>query len=233
MPSFLTWNIWGKKLSIDRFNEIIRSIIEQDPDFFALQEVPLEILKDFKIKNYFMIGYPFTNSYNTIIFSKHACITWTRYQLPNTKMGRNLLVGDFILPNCILSVGTFHLESEFKKGSDELKIMQLKYIFSIVQQLTVLMGDTNILSKEPIDGISTEVTDIFESIGSPKELEDTYSGITNTNISNRLYNSRLDRIYSIQRPRIISKFKLIGSLPTYDQKHLSDHYAVYSELSLP
>ena len=96
------------------------------------------------------------------------------------------------------------------------------------------MGDTNILSKEPIDDISLmKVTDIFESIGSPKDLEDTYSGITNTNICNKLYNSRLDRIYSIQRPRIISKFKLIGSLPTYDKNHLSDHYAVYSELSLP
>lgn len=232
MPSFLTWNIWGKKLSRERFDEIIKVIIEQNPDFFALQEVPLEILLNFKVKNYYMIGYPFKNSYDTVIFSKHACITWTRYPLPNTRMGRNLLVGDFILPNCIISVATFHLESEFKKGSDKLKIMQLKYMFSIVQELTILMGDTNIVSKEPIDDISMKATDIFESIGSPKELEDTYSGITNTNICNKLYNSRLDRIYSKVPPKLISKFKLVGSLPIYDGKHLSDHYGIIAELLL-
>ena len=233
MPSFLTWNIWGKNLSRVRFNEIIKVIIEQTPDFFALQEVPLEILEDLKIKNYFMIGYPFKNSYDVVLFSKHACISWTRYPLPNTKTGRNVLVGDFILPNCIMSVATFHLESEFKKGSDKLKIMQLNYIFSIVQDITILMGDTNILSKEPIDDISLmKVTDIFESIGSPKDLEDTYSGITNTNICNKLYNSRLDRVYSKVPPKLISKFKLVGSLPIYNEKHLSDHYGILVELLL-
>ena len=150
---FLTWNIHFKDLTPERINRIISLISNKDIDIICLQEVPISIIDEFYIPNYFSIGISFQYSYNTIILSRYPCIRYDRFPLPKTSMGRNLMLTNIILPSGkIIFVGTFHLDSVFNGTSSEsLKKNQLRYIKSIIPPNTILMGDTNLVHNDTLD----------------------------------------------------------------------------------
>ena len=91
--------------------------------------------------------------YDTLILSKFPPIQWDRYNLPKTKMGRNLLLTTLQTSTRQITVGTFHLESVFNKRNntaEELKESQLKYIYAISPMNSILMGDTNMSLPLPL-----------------------------------------------------------------------------------
>lgn len=235
--SLITWNIWFDQLERSRrTQEILNECIQINPDFILFQEaIPetVELIERYR-KEYILIGNPLTQSYDTLILSKYPCLNWYRYALPNTTMGRNLLIGEFSKDGIRFQIGTFHLESVFPKA--KLKLDQLNYISAITQENAILLGDTNLINETDSTN-EIPLYDIFESIDRPLAFQYTYSGKTNSNIKNRKYNSRLDRIYT-KIPPTVKRFELIGTKPTvYSNKlnqyiHPSDHYGLHTILRL-
>lgn len=236
--SFLTWNIWFETFFLEeRTKKIMFNIQQKNIDFVALQEVTeqsLDVIKKYK-KDYYLIGDPITFSYDTIILSKYKPIKWERINFPNSVMGRNLLIADF--PNNI-SVGTFHLESIFTKDSYTEKLAQLDYISKVCskKENVVFMGDTNFTIKNREIELTEPFADAFEMASSPYGYEITYSGKYNSNIKNKYFNSRLDRIYCNKEKWGIKEFRLFGTHRTVFTGDMSinpsDHYGVYSTLYL-
>jgi endonuclease/exonuclease/phosphatase family metal-dependent hydrolase len=166
----MTWNIWFDKTNrSQRIEILLNEVRSYDPDIVALQEVVPESMEIIIAKmhpTYYIIGVNpngFPAGYDTLILSKFPPIQWDRYNLPNTKMGRNLLLTTLQTPSRQITVGTFHLESVFFpkiKTAEELKESQLKYIYAISPMNSILMGDTNlVINNEPY---------LFTSFESPK-----------------------------------------------------------------
>ena len=166
----MTWNIWFDKKNRPQRTEILLDEVRSyNPDIVALQEVVQESMEIIIAKmhpTYYIIGVNpngFPAEYDTLILSKFPPIQWDRYNLPNTKMGRNLLLTTLQTPSQQITVGTFHLESVFFpkiKAAEELKESQLKYIYAISPMNSILMGDTNlVINNEPY---------LFTSFESPK-----------------------------------------------------------------
>lgn len=220
MVSFLTWNIWfSDKQKNERTFQIMEQCHNLQVDIIAFQEVTEESLKIIQKnkKNYHLFGAPLSYGYDTVILSRFPALNWSRYQLPHTQMGRNMLLVE--LTNNLF-VGTFHLESIFSHNSEKIKSDQLNYIEAITPINTILMGDTN-LKTEPV----TNMQDIFIHIGSPLAYEYTYSG-ENVNVRNKRLNSRLDRIYQ-KKENKVEEFFLIK-----DRPHPSDHFGVFCRLKI-
>ncbi len=250
----LTWNIWfDENYRQKRTESILEESFIYQPDFIAFQEVVPETSRIILNKKgeYNVIGYPLTQNYDTLILSKYQCVGWNRYVLPNSEMGRNLLIGDFNILDENISIGTFHLESVFNKRNN-IKINQLQYIAEITPEKCILMGDTN-FTEDTQDVLhmnhhqEKRIIDIYEKIGEPLAYKNTYSGILNTNVRNKRYNSRLDRIYlkNAYNNSKINSFFLTGIEPNIailDPKsintalnnfiHPSDHFGVFTSISL-
>jgi endonuclease/exonuclease/phosphatase family metal-dependent hydrolase len=148
---------FDKKNRAQRAEILLNEVRSKDPDIVALQEVVPESLEIIIAKmqpTYYIIGINpsgFPAGYDTIILSKFPPIQWDRYYLPNTKMGRNLLLVTLQMPTRQITVGTFHLESVFfprVKEVEELKESQLKYIYAISPINSILMGDTNLVEDQ-------------------------------------------------------------------------------------
>lgn len=147
----LTLNINFKDLNPARIQKIIALIQEHNPDIIFLQEIPNQNVREFlKMEQYpFHFGTVFTHPYDTLILSRFPCIRYDRFPLLETKMGRNLLLAQIILPSAqTLFVGTFHCDSVFgKTGSEQetLKQNQLSFMGSILKEkLFIIAGDTNL-----------------------------------------------------------------------------------------
>lgn len=244
----LTWNIWfDNKAFNKRIRNIVEKINELRPEFIAFQEVTYksEIIIKKYIKNYHIIG-NLSSNYDTIILSRYIPISWDRFLLKNTRMGRNILISVFhILKNDKIipfSFLTFHLESFFSKKSDILKILQLKNIFDIINcdDNIILLGDTNIIKDNITEYIHSNFSDAFEEYLKidANISKNTYSGSTNSNIKNKKLNSRLDRLFFNNKKLSISEYKLIGTDKTvYDDEkdeyiHPSDHYGIFCKFSI-
>lgn len=228
--SLLTWNIWFDEHQREhRTKELYKEIQQHKPDIVALQEVTptsMDVLTSL-VKEYHIVGAPIRQSYDTLILTKFPVLNWQRYQLPETKMGRNLLLAELIISDKTYHFGTFHLESLFRSKQDEqVKLSQLEYIEVITPPNTILMGDTNFKNTTDISSKSN-LQDIYELIDMPKAYEYTYCGKTNKNIRNKRLNSRLDRIYLKSKERITS-FYLMGM-----ETQPSDHYGVFASLKYP
>lgn len=152
----MTWNIWfDKKDRKERTEILLNEIKTYDPDIIGLQEVVEETMQIILAKmrpTYYIIGKIAPEiGYDTLILSKFPPIQWNRYNLPKTKMGRNLLLTILQTPTKQIAVGTFHLESVFNRRNntaEELKKSQLKYIYAISPINSILLGDTNLLEDE-------------------------------------------------------------------------------------
>ena len=173
----MTWNIWFDKTNRPQRTEILLNEVRSyDPDIVALQEVVQESMEIIIAKmhpTYYIIGVNpngFSTGYDTLILSKFPPIQWDRYNLPNTKMGRNLLLTTLQTPSRQITVGTFHLESVFLpkiKAAEELKESQLKYIYAISPMNSILMGDTNMPFSQRGKGIPPN----DEPISSPNMID--------------------------------------------------------------
>jgi len=151
----MTWNMWFDKTNRQQRTEtLLNEVRSYDPDIVALQEVVEESLQIIIAKmtpTYYIIGmnahWHSPSHYDTLILSKFPPIQWDRYNLPKTKMGRNLLLTTLQTSTRQITIGTFHLESVFNKRNntaEELKESQLKYIYAISPMNSILMGDTNL-----------------------------------------------------------------------------------------
>jgi endonuclease/exonuclease/phosphatase family metal-dependent hydrolase len=160
----LTLNIDFKGLTPARIQEIIALIHHHNPDVIFLQEVPREMVEHFlKMEQYLHhFGATFQHPYDTLILSRFPCIRYDRIPLPETNMGRNLLLAQIVLQSGqMMFVGTFHCDSVFGKiGSEQeiLKLDQLRFIGSILEDKTyVIAGDTNLT-----DNGKTTITNLNE-----------------------------------------------------------------------
>ena len=147
---FFTLNINFKDLTPERIRKLIALIHHHNPDVILLQEVPREMVEHFlKLDEYpHHFGATFQHPYDTLILSRFPCIRYDRIPLPETTMGRNLLLAQIVLPSeQTIFVGTFHLESVFSPPQSELlKIDQLRVIASILEgKRFIIAGDTNFL----------------------------------------------------------------------------------------
>ena len=217
--SLLTWNIWfDDKDIIQRTLQLITQIKSLSPDIVALQEVTVPVLLILKKKlPYNFAGFPLNQAYDTLILSKHPITNWERYELPQTHMGRNLLLVT-IKKEKTVQIGTFHLESVFDKTAP-IKEQQLKYIEEITSPNTILMGDTNLTKQNP----KTTMKDIFQLIDEPQAYKFTYDGKTNPYIKSSKQ-SRLDRIYVKHDVKVLQFFLTGTQIPA------SDHYGVFTKI---
>jgi endonuclease/exonuclease/phosphatase family metal-dependent hydrolase len=147
----LTLNIDFKGLTSERIQEIIALIQKHNPVIVFLQEVPREMVEHFlQMEQYqFHLGTKFQHPYDTLILSRFPYIRYDRIPLPETNMGRNLLLAQIVLPSGqTIFVGTFHCDSVFGKigsGQETLKLDQLSFIGSILEDKPyVIAGDTNL-----------------------------------------------------------------------------------------
>jgi len=265
--SLLTWNIWFDEVERENRTRKIMEICQcLDPDFIAFQEVTGEAMKCInKYKGqYKLIDDKLKQRYDTIILSKHNCVYRERIPLPRSEMGRNLLRGYFYLESGVdgnggsvrreINVGTFHLESVFKKNEIKLKEDQMKFIYDNSPSSCILMGDTNFGNNERLGelagavggvgavagaGGDSRLVDIFERIGEPIAYKNTYTGKTNPFVNRRL-NSRLDRIYTKNMNYRVKSFQLVGNEMEHFFYHEgvneyappSDHYGVYCTIKI-
>lgn len=156
----LTLNINFKGLTQLRIEKIIELILQNEPTIVFLQEVPQQMVNKFQIHEYpYRFGDEFHHQYNTLILSQYPCLRYDRVPLPNTSMGRNLLLAQIVLPSGkLVNVGTFHMESIFiSHQSEVLKMEQLCFIHSIIPQNFpfIIAGDTNLLDNQN-SGIGNE-----------------------------------------------------------------------------
>lgn len=209
----LTLNIDFKGLTHARIQKIIALIQEHNPDIVFLQEVPNQMVGDFlKMEQYpHHFGTNFIHPYDTIILSKYPCIRYDRFPLSETKMGRNLLLAQIVLPSAQkLFVGTFHMESIFGGiGSEQetIKLDQLSLIGSILKDKTyIIAGDTNLTD----DGKTTIAAANLNEQDSPPTFK----------------KNRFDRVFT-NLPVENSPAQLIG-----DATH-SDHRGLVISVNLP
>jgi len=149
----LTLNVNFKDLTPARIEKIIALIQKNNPDIIFLQEVPIQNVSAFNIPDYpYNFGTVFTHQYDVLILSKYPCIRYDRFPLPETRMGRNLLLAQIILPSGkLINVGTFHMDSIFcPPESEVLKMNQLRFMINILNQNPysipfIIAGDTNLL----------------------------------------------------------------------------------------
>jgi endonuclease/exonuclease/phosphatase family metal-dependent hydrolase len=149
----LTLNINFKGLIPERIQKIIALILQHEPTIIFLQEIPHQMIDKFQIPNYpYRFGEEFQHQYNTLILSRYQCLRYDRIPLPNTSMGRNLLLAQIVLPSGKrMNVGTFHMESVFNLPESEvLKMNQLRFIHSIIPRTIpfIIAGDTNLLDNQ-------------------------------------------------------------------------------------
>lgn len=149
----LTLNINFKGLTPERIQKIIALILQHEPTIIFLQEVPHQMVDKFQIPDYpYRFGEEFQHQYNTLILSRYPCLRYDRIPLPNTSMGRNLLLAQIVLPSGkLMNVGTFHMESVFNLPESEvLKMNQLHFIHSIIPRTIpfIIAGDTNLLDNQ-------------------------------------------------------------------------------------
>jgi endonuclease/exonuclease/phosphatase family metal-dependent hydrolase len=149
----LTLNINFKGLIPERIQKIIALILQHEPTIIFLQEIPHQMVDKFQIPDYpYRFGEEFQHQYNTLILSRYPCLRYDRIPLPNTSMGRNLLLAQIVLQSGkLINVGTFHMESVFNLPESEvLKMNQLRFIHSIIPQTIpfIIAGDTNLLDNQ-------------------------------------------------------------------------------------
>ena len=152
----LTLNINFKGLTPVRIKKICELIQEHNPDIIFLQEVPNQNVSAFHLPDYpYNFGTVFTHQYDTLILSKYPCIRYDRFPLPETKMGRNLLLAQIVLSSGkLINVGTFHIDSVFcPPESEVLKMNQLRFMINILSQNLhsipfIIAGDTNLIDND-------------------------------------------------------------------------------------
>lgn len=185
----LTLNINFRDLNPARIQKIIALIQEHNPDIIFLQEIPNQNVREFlKMEQYpFHFGTVFTHQYDTLILSKYPCIRYDRFPLLETKMGRNLLLAQIILPSTqTLFVGTFHCDSVFgKTGSEQetLKQNQLSFMGSILKEkLFIIAGDTNLTNNGKTTILNLNELDSPATFNNQKRFDRIFvsSGFTNS-----------------------------------------------------
>ena len=209
---FFTLNINFKDLTPERIRKLIALIHHHNPDVILLQEVPREMVEHFlKMEEYpYHFGAIFTYQYDTLILSRFPCIRYDRISLPETIMGRNLLIAQIVLPSSqILSIGTFHCDSVFSPPKSEiLKIDQLRVIASILEgKQFIIAGDTNLL-----DNNQTAFPSIIEHNSPP-----TFKKI------------RFDRFFSSRDYFTNSSAQVIGDATHSDHRGLLASFTLISQ----
>jgi endonuclease/exonuclease/phosphatase family metal-dependent hydrolase len=245
MLTIASWNIWFDDfLREARTNLVIRQLKQADVDIIALQEVVPETAKQLRKKfaSWHFAGFPLTQSYDTLIISKHKIIDTQRIPLPHTNMGRNLLIATIYHEPSgeVYPVATFHLESEF----GQMRIMKQMQLIFCFQQLVemqdanlILLGDTNITRKDEETETIDFLKDAYEGAYQPAAYNYTYDGRRNNNVKNKRYRSRLDRIYYSKKNLKLEAFSFLGDTPCTtsvqeDQVYPSDHFGLLTKFSL-
>lgn len=215
---FVTYNIWfGDHFFSKRLAAILDLLKKTNADIIALQEVNehslQKILKTDWIREKYYIsditGSTFY-SYGVLILSRVPIKSLSLYPL-TSMLGRNILIAEFILNGQKLLVGTSHLES--LKHSDNIRIVQLKEIFSLLNQSenAVLMGDLNFCSSWAENNrIDQSYKDVWSLLrpNEPGYTEDAGINIMRKQLKREEEKVRFDRVL------------LKGSLPGWQPKQI-------------
>ncbi|NWU69865.1 TYDP2 phosphodiesterase, partial [Pterocles burchelli] len=205
--SLITWNVDG--LDVRNLKERARGICSYltlySPDVVFLQEVipPYLCLLQMRAGSYTIIPGN-VDGYFTVIMLKKSRVKLLKHEIipfPTTSMMRNLLVVHVNVSGNELCLMTSHLEST-KDHSKERK-KQLQIVLNKMQKesesTTVIFGgDTNLRDSEvtKLDGLPSNITDIWEFLGKPQHCRYTWDTHSNTNLDAAYKcKMRFDRVY--------------------------------------
>lgn len=227
----LTYNIWFDDYHKElRTAHICKIIIENDPEFVALQEVTItsfNIIKKYLSNIYSFSKYKINPNYDTIILSKHKIIDSQTIPFDNSKMGRSIHYIIAKKDDLLIKIINIHLESDFRNNT---KYKQLELVFEQMkdQENVIMMGDTNIDKEIEIPNY---LKDVWIDDGKKEELMYTYDYQKNDNIV-RKFRSRLDRIYTtnvckIRDMKFVGDRPIIDKIyPSHDTIYPSDHFGL-------
>lgn len=245
--SVLTWNIWFDMRQFNlRIPNIIKEILNVDAAVVGLQEVTLPAIKAFASNNKLSTRYKMyydkslaeeKGAYGELFLVKRDIkCTFKSVLFPNTNMGRRL--NKLYIPTLSLEIYTFHLESVFRTNKQP-KLDQFKLLINNMSHKknpVIMFGDTNLDEQDDVIIAQTldesPFTDIYKTMPAEKRgpIEFTYDVEANSNVLGN-YRSRLDRIYCnhLCTP---NTYKVVGMASSKDKVYPSDHFGVYSEVSM-
>ena len=227
--SVMSWNIYFDDASGDRrYPEVIKTILNQNPDVVCLQEVTNKFIKQLsdhkELNKYSFINTQGAESYRNIILTKNKPDQSGTITLP-TNMNRYAVYIKTNIVNKTLNIINLHLDS--MTNDTELRISQLKQILKSTQddKNILLCGDFNFGEH---DKENTFINNYFSDAARDNKTR-TYDVNRNSLASKTKFvfeeSRRLDRLLTRGNIRASNYHVLITP-------H-SDHYPIISNFYLP
>lgn len=211
----------------------------------------IKLLKESKLrkKGYYISDYNQVQfDYGVLIISKFPPSEIKIYPM-ESRMGRCVMIANFLINETNLYIGTVHLESlmNHKKRRN-----QLKFIKSIMKNYSnsLLMGDFNfdseknyIPSTEPLENdnlkeIYPEYIDVWSHLN-PNDPGKTFDTTKNDLLSDHNHEvMRYDRIIMKSECWVPQKIEMVGTSPfMVDEKskknvHISDHFGLFLNIQI-
>jgi len=176
--------------------------------------------------------------------SSLPCVKVFELQFPS-KLGRTLLVAEFLWNNLKAAVGTVHLESyghQVKERKSQLEIAHKTLVSDGSYDLSLLMGDFNFASpEERSDRISEMKFQDIWTVLKPNDEGFSYDPIKNLMLKEDLASKgrehkaeRIDLIlYHPEANWKAEEVKQLGDVPfsTEPMMYPSDHFGIYGKLT--
>jgi tyrosyl-DNA phosphodiesterase 2 len=256
MLSFITWNVDGldDRNLPKRTSYIIGQIMHLKPDVVFMQEVidtTVDMfergLVDYHILQQTSSAYGSPMDYYTCVMLRRTTVYLDSAETKpydNSRMGRALQVVNAHIGQVKLCLLNTHLEST-KEFSDQ-RVVQFKQCLDEMRRakddVTVIMaGDLNIRDSEvtKVGGLPPKVDDVWQLLGSKKELQYTWDCSRNTNLQmpgKFKPKMRFDRVLvreSNPNNVKVKTFNLIGieKVPG-TQSFPSDHWGILTTFKL-
>jgi len=231
-------------------SKLFEIIAATEADVICLQEMVRNILEllleeEWVRKNYFIsdsTGATF-ESYGVLLLSKFPINNLSLYPLP-TKLGRKLLVADFVFNGQSFAVATSHLESYPQDAP--MRIQQLAAIFEVLSEKNydhaAFMGDFNFATAEErisLIGSQKKYHDLWLEINGESNPGFTFDTENNQMLSEmikRKQRNRIDLIIfrSASEKWKASTVKLLGTTAISKSNGRtmfpSDHFGVHGSL---
>ncbi|OQS05301.1 hypothetical protein THRCLA_02551 [Thraustotheca clavata] len=253
--SIVTWNVWFDPIAqAQRYQALIKEIINQSPDIICLQEVTSNFLEI--LHSSALIQSEFISSPGPIY--PYGCLILARktlepefYDVPlPSRMGRTLVYCEILGPNGNdkSAVGTVHLES---LNSRDTRAAQLKVCSEQLKPYSnaILCGDFNFddtqewgawerVITQPLENhVLNEILHDYDDVWSylhPNERGVTFDGSTNPVCIPEVKEiMRYDRILLKRGDWKAAAINMLGEQPL-DATGIkaSDHYGLYLECSV-
>lgn len=249
--TLLSWNLDGldSRDLDERTKAVCQFIGNRKPKMIFLQEVTHKSLTrlEMSLKSNYTFHCPpkIVASYFTVILitKEHPSISMNGevglFNFPGSTMGRQLLQVPIKMAGIPVVLYTSHLES-MGQCAKERKV-QLKTCFEFILKcgkVCIFGGDLNVEDHEVADvGVPSDIVDIWEACGSPKEFKYTWDGVQNDNRTSKdaVYKERLrlDRLYLFGNDQVVpAVFELVGKERLPSGLFPSDHWGLWTKFDM-